>query len=126
MVDDESIILDVGGEVLKALGYNVIPAKSGKEAIEILRQTMGMSVRGKGKALKPDLVILDMIMPEMGGAETFDAIKKINPDIKVLLASGYSIDGKATRMLANGCNGFIQKPYNIQQISRKIREILAN
>jgi len=126
LVDDESAILDVGGEVLKFLGYNVIPAKSGKEAIEILRQTMGISGRGKGKALKPDLVILDMIMPEMGGSETFDEIKKIDPDIKVLLASGYSIDGKATRILANGCNGFIQKPFNIQQISRKIREILES
>ena len=126
LVDDESIILDVGGEVLKALGYNVIPAKSGKEAIEILVRAMDVSGPGKEKALIPDLVILDMIMPEMGGAETFDAIKTINPDIKVLLASGYSIDGKATRILANGCNGFIQKPFNIQQISRKIREILES
>jgi len=126
LVDDESVILDVGGEVLTALGYNVVPAISGKEAIEILRQTMDESGRGKEKALKPDLVILDMIMPEMGGAETFDAIKKINPDIKVLLASGYSIEGQATKILASGCDGFIQKPYSMQQISRKIREILES
>lgn len=126
LIDDEIVILDVGGEVLKALGYNVITAKSGKEAIEILHQTMDVSGPGEGKTLKPDLVILDMIMPEMGGAETFDAIKMINPEIKVLLASGYSLDGKAARILANGCNGFIQKPFNIQQISSKIREILES
>jgi len=65
-----------------------------------------------------------MVMPEMGGGETYDRLKELNPDIKVLLASGYSIDGQAKEILGRGCNGFIQKPFNMEKLSRKIREIL--
>ncbi|MBW2097133.1 MAG: PAS domain S-box protein [Deltaproteobacteria bacterium] len=72
----------------------------------------------------PDLVILDMIMPDMGGGETYDRLKEIHPDIKVLLSSGYSIDGQATEILKRGCNGFIQKPFHIEALSQKLREIL--
>jgi len=72
----------------------------------------------------PDLVILDMIMPKMGGGETFDRLKEIDPDIKVLLSSGYSINGQATEILDRGCSGFIQKPFNIQQLSVRIRGVL--
>ncbi|MBU2621669.1 MAG: PAS domain S-box protein, partial [Proteobacteria bacterium] len=124
LVDDEGVILDVGGEVLKALGYNVLTAKNGIEAIEILKKTRD-SMGGEHREWPvPDLVILDMIMPDMGGAETFAEIKKINSGIKVLLSSGYSIDGEACRILDSGCNGFIQKPFTILEISKKIREIL--
>ena len=72
-----------------------------------------------------DLVILDMIMPGMSGGETYDRLKEISPDIRVLLSSGYSIDGQAAEILKRGCSGFIQKPFNIEQLSQKIREILA-
>ncbi|MBW1753839.1 MAG: response regulator, partial [Deltaproteobacteria bacterium] len=71
-----------------------------------------------------DLIILDMIMPNMAGSKTFDQLKEINPNIKVLLSSGYSIDGLATEILERGCNGFIQKPFNIKSLSQKLREIL--
>lgn len=70
------------------------------------------------------MVILDMIMPHMGGGETYDRVKEINRNVKVLLSSGYSIDGEATEILNRGCNGFIQKPFNIKELSLKIREIL--
>ena len=70
------------------------------------------------------LVILDMIMPDMGGGETYDKLKEINPDIKVLLSSGYSINGQANEILNRGCNGFIQKPFNMVDLSQKIRKIL--
>ncbi|MBN1275895.1 MAG: response regulator, partial [Deltaproteobacteria bacterium] len=70
-----------------------------------------------------DMIILDMIMPDMGGGETFDALKKINPEVKVLLASGYSINGQAGDILKRGCNGFIQKPFDLTQLSQKIHEI---
>ena len=63
-------------------------------------------------------------MPGMSGAETYDVIKKINPDIKVILSSGYSLEGQATKILERGCNGFIQKPFNVSDLSRKIREVL--
>jgi CheY-like chemotaxis protein len=67
---------------------------------------------------------MDMIMPGMGGGETFDRLKQINPHIKVLLSSGYSISGQASQIMERGCNGFIQKPFNIKQLSAKLREIL--
>jgi two-component system cell cycle sensor histidine kinase/response regulator CckA len=73
---------------------------------------------------KIHLIVLDMIMPEMGGEETYNRLKKINPDVKVLLSSGYSLEGRTTEILERGCNGFIQKQFNIESLSNKIREIL--
>jgi PAS domain S-box-containing protein len=114
LVDDEEMIIEVGEEILQALGYKVFPAVSGKEALEIY----------KNKKNSIDMVILDMIMPGMGGGETYDNLKQINPDIKVLLSSGYSISGQAAEILERGCDGFIQKPFKLRQLSVKIREIL--
>ena len=71
-----------------------------------------------------DMLILDMVMPDMGGGEVYDRVKKIDPKVKVLLASGYSIDGQATEILNRGCEGFIQKPFNMEGLSKKIREVL--
>jgi PAS domain S-box-containing protein len=115
LVDDEGIVIDVGGQILERLGYRVVTARSGKEAIELYRANKN----------KINIVILDVIMPDMGGGETYDRLKKINPDIKVLLSSGYSINGQASEIMNRGCNGFIQKPFNVQQLSRKIRDILS-
>jgi len=114
LVDDEDMIIDVGEQFLAKMGYTVLIARGGKEAIEICE-------KGKDKI---DIVILDMIMPDMGGGETYDGIKEINPDIKVLLSSGYSIDGQATEILERGCNGFIQKPFDINKLSQKLRALL--
>ena len=116
-VDDEEIILDVGEELLTSLGYTVLIAHGGKEAIETLHSTFPSS--------PPDLVILDMIMPQMGGGETYDRLKELFPSIKVLLSSGYSIDGQAKEILERGCNGFIQKPFTLREISKAIREVLG-
>jgi CheY-like chemotaxis protein len=103
-----------GGQLLEALGYSVLISQSGKEAIEIYEK----------KRDQIDLVILDMIMPVMGGGETYDRLKETNPDIKVLLSSGYSINGEAGEILDRGCDGFIQKPFNLKQLSHKVRKIL--
>jgi CheY-like chemotaxis protein len=67
---------------------------------------------------------MDMIMPGLGGGETFDRLKRINPNVKVLLCSGYSINGQASKIMERGCDGFIQKPFTLKQLSVKIREIL--
>jgi CheY-like chemotaxis protein len=67
-----------------------------------------------------------MVMPGMSGGETYDKIRQINPEVKTLLASGYSLDGKASQILRCGCNGFIQKPFDIEKLSRKLREVLDN
>jgi two-component system, cell cycle sensor histidine kinase and response regulator CckA len=114
LVDDEDMIIDVSQQLLEKLGYTVFTAASGGEAIDIYK-----------KHLKEiSLVIIDMIMPELNGGETYDELKKINPDIKVLLASGYSLDGQAQKIIDRGCNGFIQKPFNIKKLSNKIRTVL--
>jgi len=73
-----------------------------------------------------ELDILDMVMPDMNGAMTFEYLKKLDPDVKVLLSSGYSLDEKAVDILNKGCNGFIQKPYDINQLAGKIHDILGN
>jgi PAS domain S-box-containing protein len=115
IVDDEPMVLDIGVELLKRLGYNVLEAGSGRQAIEIY-QTRKDSI---------DLVILDMIMPEQGGGEIWETLRAINPDVRVLLSSGYSMEGKASELLNRGCSGFIQKPFSIQKLSARIKEILA-
>ena len=114
LVDDEEMVLEAGGEMLRSLGYNTITASNGKEAVEIFH--------ANSKAIS--LVILDMIMPEMGGGEVFDVLKNRFPDVRVLLSSGYSRDGQAGNILARGCAGFIQKPFNIYRISQEVRKIL--
>jgi PAS domain S-box-containing protein len=114
LVDDEMIVAKVAEDMLKDLGYEVLVARSGREALSLV----------SGSRTEIDIVILDLIMPDMNGSRTFDYLKEIAPDVKVLLSSGYSIDSQAAAILDRGGNGFIQKPYNIAQLSRKLREIL--
>jgi two-component system cell cycle sensor histidine kinase/response regulator CckA len=97
------------------LGYRVIIARDGKEAIEVYRKDQE----------DIDFILLDMVMPIMGGGEAYDRMKEINPGIKVLLSSGYSIDGEATEILKRGCNGFIQKPFKMNELAERIREITS-
>jgi PAS domain S-box-containing protein len=114
LVDDEEFVLEVGQELLEAMGYRVLSARDGKEAIDIYTKN--------GDRI--DIVVLDMVMPVMGGGEVYDRIREINSDVKVLLSSGYSKNGQATDILERGCDGFIQKPFNMKELSAKIREIL--
>ena len=115
LIDDEKMILDVGCELLEELGYTVLSALSGREALDIFQKNSD----------KIDLVIMDMIMPGMGGGETFDRLRNINPNIKVLLSSGYSVNGQASKILRRGCDGFIQKPFNLNQLAEKIGKIMG-
>ncbi len=115
LVDDEEMILEVGRMMLEKLGYRVLTAGSGEEAVDLC---------GEGPA-EIDLVILDMIMPGMGGGDTFDRLKAIRRDINVLLSSGYSIDGQASEIMERGCRGFIQKPFALEELSRKVKEVLG-
>lgn len=114
LVDDEAMILQVGRKILEKMGYQVLIAESGREAL-------GLYEKEKSNI---HLVILDMIMPNMGGGEVFDQLRQMNREVKVLLSSGYSIDGQAEKILKRGCSGFIQKPFSITRLSQKIREIL--
>ena len=116
LVDDESIILQVGRRLLKELGYRVFIANNGKSAMKIL------------SACKDDidLVILDLVMPEMNGREVYTRMKQIKPDLHVLLASGYGIDWQARELIEEGCHGFIQKPFKFNDLSGKIRNVLED
>jgi PAS domain S-box-containing protein len=114
LVDDEDMIIDIGEKILKTMGYEVITARSGREALRLYKENQ----------VKINLVVLDMIMPGMSGGETYDRLKGINPNVKVLLSSGYSMDGQASEILKRGCSGFIQKPFRMSHLSQIIREIL--
>jgi two-component system, cell cycle sensor histidine kinase and response regulator CckA len=114
VVDDEEQMLRACTRLLQTIGYDVLTAPGGKQAIEMLRQ--------HGDEIS--LVMLDMTMPEMSGRQTFDKLREIAPSIKVLLCSGYSMDGQAQDVMARGCNGFIQKPFDIAALSAKLLEIL--
>lgn len=115
LVDDEEIIADVGQEMLAKLGYDVLIARGGEQAVAMTME--------KGRQI--DLVILNMIMPDMDGGRTFDVLHELWPDLPVILSSGYAINGQATEIMTRGCNGFIQKPFNIFELSQKIRGILG-
>ena len=116
LIDDEEVILQVGQPMLESLGYKVMSATDGKTAVDIFRRFSG----------EIDLVILDVIMPGMSGGAIFDALKNINPQVQVLLASGYSLRGQAEEILSRGCVGFIQKPFSLEQISVRLRGIFDN
>jgi PAS domain S-box-containing protein len=114
LVDDEEPVLEVGKELLEAMGYRVFAAQDGNEAVETYRKNEG----------NIDLVVLDMIIPGMSGGEVYDRLRETNPNVRVLLSSGYAIDGEASKIMERGCNGFIQKPFNMKELSDKMNEIL--
>jgi len=73
-----------------------------------------------------DLAIIDMIMPDMGGAALYDRIKAIDPTVNVIILSGYSLDDHAAHLMTRGCKAFLQKPLSVQTLSEKLREVLDN
>jgi len=93
----------------------VLMAGGGKEALRVFEENKD----------RINLLILDLIMPDLGGEIVYDRIKASKPDVRVILSSGYSIEGQAESILKKGCDGFIQKPYNLNQLARKIEEILS-
>ena len=116
VVDDEPDIREVARDMLVALGYAVYTAADGPEALEIFRS--------KQDAI--DLVILDLIMPGMGGAEVFDRLRELDPNVDVLVSSGYSQEGDAAEILARGGRGFIQKPFRMNALSLKVDDLVSS
>ena len=113
--DDDELCLDVGVKILQKLGYSVLQARDGQEALEVFESNKNTV----------DLVILDMRMPYNGG-RAFDQLKQIKSDVKVLIASGYNEDQQIRDMFEQGCIGFIQKPFSINVLSKKITKALKN
>jgi two-component system cell cycle sensor histidine kinase/response regulator CckA len=114
LVDDETMVADVTGQLLEKLGYRILTAYSGEEALSIFQ----------AQPSHIDLVVLDIVMPGMGGAETFERLRELNPRLNVLLASGYSLNGQTERLLTRGRCDFIQKPFDITTLSHKIRSVI--
>ncbi len=114
VVEDDPAVLEACSEMLSFLHYTPICAGSGEAAIDIFHR----------KKDEIDLVILDLILTDLNGGEVFDRIRAIDPDANVLLASGYSIEGEAAGILERGCDDFIQKPFTIGQLSRKVESLL--
>ncbi len=114
VVDDEKSVLDVCAEMLEFMGYRVYRAGSGGEALRIYREHLS----------DINLVILDMIMPDIGGGEVFDRLRLMEPSVKVILSSGYSKDGRAAEILQRGCSAFMQKPFNFNDLSSKVESSL--
>ena len=113
--DDDELCLDVGVKILQKLGYSVLEARDGQEALEVFENNKNTV----------DLVILDMRMPYNGG-RAFDQLKQIKSDVKVLIASGYTEDQQIRDMYEQGCIGFIQKPFSVNLLSDKILKALKN
>jgi CheY-like chemotaxis protein len=116
LVDDDETVLEVSAMMIRKLGYSVLEARDGLEAIEVFKKLKD----------EVNLVILDMRMPRMNGIITFGHLKKISSNVKILISSGYMDDRRIRNIFKNGCDGFIEKPYSLTELSAKIKEILAS
>jgi CheY-like chemotaxis protein len=115
LVDDEESVRKMAAIVLRKLGYEVVACRDGEEAVARFRE----------HARDIDLVILDMALPQMGGDETFRALRDVDPDVRVVIASGFGIDGTVQQILDAGAMGFIQKPFAMKELSDRVRQALA-
>ncbi|MBL8026634.1 MAG: response regulator [Fibrobacteres bacterium] len=115
VIDDENIVRNAATDILTELGYSVETAKDGLEGIRVYKENWQ----------KYDAVILDIIMPNLGGADTFNELKKINPEIRALICSGYAMNAVAAKILESGAKGFTQKPFDVTKLSKAIAEVLS-
>ena len=115
IVDDEAPVLEICGEMLKRLGYNVITADKGTDAL----------IQFEAGKDDIDLVVLDLIMPGMRGEEVYDHLVDLKPNIRVLLASGYALEKQVWKFPSSNAVGFIQKPYSVTDLSEKVRQLLS-
>jgi PAS domain S-box-containing protein len=116
LVEDEEIAAEISEQMLIRLGHRVLTAKNGAQALSVYEDNRD----------RIDLVILDMVMPGMGGGDVFDRLREINPQAAVILSSGYSLNGPAREILQRGCRGFIQKPFSMDALARKLRELFSS
>ncbi len=114
IIEDEDTVMEVSRTFLKKLGYRVIEAKTGEEAVALINDS----------DVDIDLAILDIGLPDLAGDEVFTLIRKARPDLKVIVCSGYAIDGPAQEILNAGAHGFLQKPFAFQTLSAKLKEVL--
>ena len=116
LVDDEEVVRKVAGRMLEHIGFEVLTAANGKEAVRLFHE----------KGDEVDLVLLDMTMPGLSGAEVFERIREVRSDARVILSSGYDEDDAMTEFVGKGLAGFIQKPYRIDELREKARDVLKD
>ena len=114
LVDDEELIRDLGQRILTKAGYTILTASNGEEALDLYGSNKG----------NISLVMLDLIMPGMGGKQCLEELLKIDPDVKVLVASGYSADGPTKQALSSGAKGFVAKPFDMRQVLEMVRKTI--
>lgn len=114
LVDDQDLVIDVGRDMISMLGYTVLTAKSGEEALAVFQEHKDVI----------QLVVLDYMLPGMSGSEIYDRLAAIQPAVRVLVSSGYSKNGEAAALLEKGCLSYIQKPFSLVELSRKIHDAL--
>jgi CheY-like chemotaxis protein len=115
IVDDEEIMLDIESFMLQKIGFNILKAGNSAEACRLYED----------KKEHIDIVVLDMIMPDENGANTYKRLKKMNPDIRVLVSSGLERDGNIDEILNDGQNGFIRKPFKFEEFTNNIDAMLS-
>ena len=114
LVDDDHFIRELGEEMLCRFGYRVVAASDGESALEIFRE----------QKESISLVILDLIMPGMGGHKCLEEILRLDPAQKVVIASGYSVNGRTSEALKAGARGYIKKPYEMRPMLKMVRQVL--
>ncbi|MFO7688269.1 MAG: response regulator [Desulfobacterales bacterium] len=114
LIEDEVAVVEAIRKLLELLGYHVLEAKTGKEAIHLARAFDG----------EIDVAILDVFLPDMNGSNVYSLLKEFRPNIKILVCSGYSIEGPAQEILDAGAHGFVQKPVSVAELSEKLTKLL--
>ena len=122
IVDDQEMVRTMVADLLGGMNYSVLTAKDGVDAIEMLRGMKEETEPGKSPV---DLIILDMILPKIDGRETYRRIKEIDPDVKVVLSTGYDVNNIVSEVLSDGAVGFIQKPYHIDKLVGMVRQYIS-
>jgi len=115
LVDDEDMVREVTREMLLLLGYRVTDCSDGLAALRMFRE----------RSASFDLVILDLVMPSIGGLDLFMAMREIDSNLRVILVSGFSLGGDAQRILDEGAKAFLQKPYRADELARTVAGVLA-
>jgi DNA-binding response OmpR family regulator len=125
IVDDQEMVRSLVADLLTELHYDVITAKDGQEAVDTYRRLMDEAREQDRREHPVDLVILDMVLPNSDGRETFVRLRETNPDARVIISSGYDVDDRVREVLGLGAVGFLQKPYHIETLLNLVRKVLV-
>jgi two-component system cell cycle sensor histidine kinase/response regulator CckA len=115
LVDDEELVRNIGTEMLEELGFEVITASDGQEALDVFKSRNDIAV-----------VVLDLTMPRLDGEQTFTSLRKLAPELKVIMSSGYNEQHVTQKFVGKGLAGFVQKPYKLSALRAALRKICVN